>query len=347
MALMFLFVHTYIKKEGKENMYLGELISFGVAISWTATALFAEVASKRMGSLPLNVVRMVLSLIMLSLTLWLTVGTPYPPFTDEHTWLWLCLSGFVGYVLGDYCLFQSYILMSSRFGQLFMTLASPSAAIAAWILLGESMNPIAILGMTITLIGIGMSILTTGEDGNKKKLSFSLPLKGILFGIGAGAGQGIGLVLSKVGMEYYEQSIVSNGITDMDSYICPDAIIPISLAYIMPFASTMIRAIIGLIGFGIALLLFTHKGAGKLKSGITDATAMKCAIGAAFFGPFFGVSLSLLATLHTNTGIAQTIMSTTPVMIILPSWLLFHQKVTPMQVIGACISVIGVSLFFI
>ena len=50
--------------------YLGEIISLGVACSWTVTALFAEVGSKRIGSLQLNVVRMLLSLVMLGITLW-------------------------------------------------------------------------------------------------------------------------------------------------------------------------------------------------------------------------------------------------------------------------------------
>lgn len=328
-------------------MYIGEIIAFAVSVSWTATALFAEVASKRMGSLPLNVLRMVLSLAMLAITLWLTTGVPYPSFTDGNTWLWMSLSGFVGYVLGDYCLFQSYVLMNSRFGQLFMTLASPSAAISAWIILGEQMRPLAILGMIVTMIGIGMSILTRADEDSNHKVALSLPLKGVLFAIGAGTGQGIGLVLSKVGMRYYEQSISSSGIADMASYVCDDAIVPVSLGMVMPFASTMIRAIIGLVGFSAALFLFTRNSREKMTKAMTDGKAMRCAIGAAFFGPFIGVGLSLMATLYTSAGIAQTIMATTPVMIILPSWLLFHQRITLMQVIGAFISVIGVSLFFI
>ena len=63
-------------------MFVGEIISLFVALSWTVTALFAEVASKRMGSLPLNVVRMTMSLSLLVLTLWLTMGTPSPRFAD-------------------------------------------------------------------------------------------------------------------------------------------------------------------------------------------------------------------------------------------------------------------------
>lgn len=328
-------------------MYTGELISLLVAFSWTATALFAEVASKRMGTLPLNVVRMLLSLALLGITLWLTMGVPYPPLADGRTWLWLSLSGFVGYVLGDYCLFQSYVLMNSRFGQLFMTLSSPAAALTAWMLLGEQMQPLAIVGMIVTMTGIGMSVLSKGGDDDQHKLTLKLPLRGVLFGIGAGVGQGVGLVLSKVGMEYYQDSIAAAGITDMATYVMPDALVPVSLGFMMPFASTMMRAIIGMVGFTVALFCFTKRGGQQLHHAVTDRHAMLCAVGAAVFGPFVGVSLSLMATLYTNAGIAQTIMAMTPVFIILPSWLMFHQKVTWLEVVGAVISVVGVTLFFI
>lgn len=336
-------------------MYIGETISFAVALSWTATALFAEVASKRMGSLPLNVLRMSLSLAMLIITLWLTTGHPYPVMADGKAWLWLSMSGFVGYVFGDYCLFQSYVHMNSRFGQLFMTLASPVAALSAWVLLNEQMHLLAIAGMFITMAGICMSILTkaspTSAQGEKTStrhgVSLALPLKGVLYGIGAGTGQGLGLVLSKVGMEYYQKSLAANGVADLTSYVCPDAFIHVPMNLVMPFASTMIRAIVGLTGFCIAMFLFTKNGREKFSAGIRDSLALKCAIGAAFFGPFIGVGLSLMATLYTNAGIAQTIMATTPILIILPSWLLFHQRITALQVIGAFISVCGVSLFFI
>ena len=58
--------------------YLGEVISLVVACSWTGTALFAEIGSKRLGSLQMNVIRMLLSLLMLGATLWWFTGSPFP-----------------------------------------------------------------------------------------------------------------------------------------------------------------------------------------------------------------------------------------------------------------------------
>ncbi|MGL4520468.1 MAG: DMT family transporter [Phocaeicola sp.] len=307
--------------------YLGEFIALSVAFSWTITALYSEVASKRLGTLQLNVIRMVLSLAMLSGTLFWFTGTPYPLYTDEKVWFWLSLSGFVGYVLGDFCLFNAYVLIGSRFGQLFMTLAPPAAALSAWFVLGESLSIQALAGMVVTLLGISLSVLGKGE---KQKIGLQLPLKGVLYGVGAGIGQGVGLVLSKVGMNHYEAILPNN----MEC-----------VSEMLPFASTYIRAIMGMIGF--TLMMGMRKKFSTLIPAIKDAKGMKAALLATLFGPFIGVSLSLMAIQHTEAGIASTLMALTPILILWPAHLYFKQKVTIKEIIGACISVIGASLFFI
>ena len=327
-------------------MFIGETISLFVALSWTVTALFAEVGSKRMGSLPFNTVRMTMSLVFLALTLWLLMGTPYPRYADGSTWFWLLLSGIVGYVIGDYCLMQGYIHIGSRFGQLFMTLSAPTAAITARLFLGEQMRPIAILGMIITLSGIAMSILAKDDaTESSHKVKLKLPAKGIFYASMAGIGQGVGLVISKVGLLHYEQSVLAAGLSLNDVPV--GAILPLSLNISIPFAATMIRAYIGLAGFFLALVLFNKDGLAQLNRAVHDRKAMGCVLGSTIFGPFIGVSASLLATLYTSAGIAQTIFALTPILIIAPSALLFHQKVTVREVIGAVISVIGVALFFV
>lgn len=330
-------------------MLLGEILSICTAASFTTGALFAETASKRIGSLPLNVTRMVMSILLLGATLWVIMGAPYPRFADSGTWLWLILSGFIGYVLGDYCLFKGYIIIGSRFGQLLQTLSAPTAAITAWILLGEAMKPLAILGMVVVLVGISMSVLAKDDGQNQKSNGLSVrlkfPMKGILFGAGAGIGQGVGLVISKIGLQHYEQAVAMNGFLPND--VADGALLSIPFSISIPFAGTMIRAFIGLAGFSVALLAFSKNGRQQLSQAWHDRTSMWCALASTVFGPFVGVSLSLMATLYTSTGIAQTLMALSPILIILPAYWIFHQKVTVKEVIGACISVAGACLFFI
>ncbi len=310
--------------------YQGELISIGVAISWTLTALCFEYASKRLGTLSLNIIRLGMSIGMLALTLFAFTGHFYPVDAGGQAWLWLAVSGVVGYLFGDYCLFSSYILIGSRFGQLFMTLAPPSAAIAGMFILGERLSLFAVLGMTVTLLGIGLSILGRAEKGSKSLVQVKLPIKGILFGIGAGVGQGVGLVFSKLGMNYYVQDI-----DPLDT----------AAMQMVPFASTQIRAVVGLIGF-LLVMIWKRRGTALLHA-FKDGKSMWSATGGTFFGPFLGVSFSLMAVQYTQAGIASTLMALTPVIILLPSYMLFKQKITLKEVVGAVISVIGVSLFFI
>lgn len=309
---------------------LGESIALVVTVSWTLCALFGEMATKRLGALPLNVIRMVLTLLLLGAALWFMVGHPYPYLANGQTWLWLSLSGLMGFGFGDYCLFNSYVLIGSRFGQLFMTLASPFAALTAWMLLDERMSALGILGMTITLTGIGMSILgKTPSEDTHRHVSVKLPLKGVVFAIGASMGQGVGLVLSKIGLNHY--TLAATG----------ETVHPL----LFSVGGTMIRALTGL--FCFLFLLFLKRKADRLVTAVQDRRGMHYAFWATVLGPAVGVSLSLLAVQYTQAGIAQTIMSLVPVLIIWPSHILFKTKVTRREVIGACIAVCGTALFFI
>ncbi len=303
--------------------YIGELISIGVAFSWTATALLSEFGSKRLGNLTLNVLRMALALVF-SLVLFLVVtGSPLPAGASSEACFWMLLSGLVGYVIGDFCLFQCYIIIGSRFGQLFMTLAPLAAALMAWVTLGQQMTIMSIVAMLVTLFGISVSVLGRGE---KHKVSLKLPLNGVLFAIGAALCQGVGLVLSKIGMDHYET----------------DAAMP---DWLIPFSANFYRCVAGIIGF--AILHYFHDGMAPFRDALRDKKGLSVAIATTIFGPFVGVGFSLMAVQYTAAGIASTLMAMTPIIIILPSYWLFHEKITWKAVVGAFISVIGVSLFFL
>ena len=308
-------------------MLTGELLSLTVAVMWTFTAIFAEMASRRMGALPLNVWRMVVTVAAIMGMLWFVSGSPWPQYADARVWAWMLASGFMGFVFGDYCLFGSYLLIGSRFGQLFMTLAGPFAALSSWLILGEGMSWLALLGMIVTISGISLSICGRDEKGHRR---VRLPAKGILLGMGAGMGQGVGLVLSKSGLQCYE------------SLLPPDAA---SMEMMLPFAATMMRALMGLLGFG--LMLMWQGRTRQLASAWTDRKAGLSALGAILLGPLFGVSLSLQAVHLTSAGVAQTLMSLTPVFILWPSHLFFGTPVKPREVAGALIAIAGASLFFL
>jgi drug/metabolite transporter (DMT)-like permease len=292
----------------------GEFYALLVAIFWTITALSFESASKKVGSLPVNLIRLFLGLVFLSILNWTFRGIPFPTDASAHNWIWLSVSGLIGFVFGDLFLFKSYTIVGSWFAMLIMTLAPPMAAIFGWLILGETMKASSLLGMILTLMGIAIAIFSRGEEGQKFRIH--KPFLGILYAFGGALGQALGIVFSKYGMGNYH-----------------------------PFAATQIRIITGVLGFAAIVT-----GMGRWSSVINafkNKPAILATTNGSFFGPFLGVSFSLMAIRYTTTGIASTIMAMVPIFIIAPSVILFKHKITRREILGSIISVIGVALFFI
>ncbi len=294
--------------------HIGELAALGVALSWTITALSFEYASNRVGSLNVNLIRLPLAFLYLSIFCYFFRGNILPIDAGKHQWIWLSISGLVGFTFGDLFLFKSYTYIGSRFSMLIMTLAPPMAAIMGWFVFGEKLTYFSFIGMCLTIAGI-IIVVNSHKDRATKKFS-KLSAKGILFAFFGSVGQSGGLILSKVGMQNYNA-----------------------------FASTQIRIISGTVGF--ISIMFLMSRLKNISSALRNKDGMKGIIIGSVFGPFIGVSLSLYSIQRANTGIASTIMSIVPILIIAPSVFIFKQKIKTSEIIGAIMSVIGVSLFFI
>lgn len=294
--------------------HLGEAAALTTAVCWTVTAVCFESAGKKVGSLAVNFIRLIIAFVLLGAFTLFTRGMFLPLDADGTTWLWLLISGLIGFVIGDLFLFQAYVEIGSRISMLIMSSVPPITAITGYLLMGERITLLSAIGMLIAISGIALVILCRNSDDKKIKLSH--PLKGLIYAFIGALGQAFGLVFSKLGMGGYN-----------------------------PFAATQIRVIAAIIGF--AIVITTSKNWGKLGGAIKDRSAMKFISIGSFFGPFLGVSFSLLAVQHTATGIVSTITSISPILIIPASVFMFKEKVLPKEILGACISIIGVAMLFI
>ena len=101
----------------------------------------------------------------------------------------------------------------------------------------------------------------------------------------------------------------------------------------------------GIVGF--AVMMHFKETFAPLRRSVHDRKGMTAAVATTIFGPFVGVGCSLMAVQYTAAGIASTLMALTPIIIILPARWLFGQPITLKSVVGAIISVVGVSLFFL
>ncbi len=299
--------------------HFGEIASLLTAVFWTVTAMSFEAAGKRVGALSLNLIRLFIGFTFLTIYSYFSRGLILPTDANGEQWFWLLLSGVIGFVLGDLFLFQAFILIGARISMLIMSLVPPLTAIIGWMTLGEVLTAKEFLGMGITMSGIAMVMFLRKKphvEKPKKAFKISVTLTGVLLAFGGAVGQAAGLVLSKKGMGDYNA-----------------------------FAATQIRIIAGMVGFTIVITV--AKRWGRVMQGLRNGTAMKFMTVGSLFGPFLGVSFSLLAVQYIETGIAATIMSIVPVLIIGPSVVLKHEKVNVWEILGALLSVVGVALFFL
>ncbi len=297
----------------------GEMYALFAALLWVFGAMLFESLGKKNGATTVNFLRLLLGFIFLSIFTLFSRGFLLPLDADLHSWLWLLLSGIVGFAIGDLFLFKALVMIGARISMLIMTLAPPTAAILGWIILGETLSSFQLIGMIVTLFGIAIVILQRQDknatDIEKKGQKFKYPLIGILMAVIGALGQGTGLVLSKLGMRDYNA-----------------------------FAAVQIRIIAGLFGLGI-IISFSKKWKTVLKP-IGNIRTMSLLSLGAVLGSFLGISFSLLAIKYTNTGVASTIMAIQPILLIPASMVFFKEKVNFTEVIGALVAVSGIVLFF-
>jgi len=290
------------------------------AVFWTVTSMSFEAAGKRIGSLSVNLIRLYLAFFIYSIYLYFTRGMFFPTDATGFAWLWLSISGLVGFALGDLLLFQAFVVVGARVSMLIMSLVPPMTALLGWMILGETLSVQSLAGMVITISGIVLVVMKRENpepNTNKKnRIKFSYPLVGILLAVGGAAGQAVGLVLSKYGMKDYDA-----------------------------FAASQIRVMAGLVGF--TLIFIFMKRWDKLKTGLRDRKGMQLTLLGSIFGPFLGVSFSLLAVQNTSAGVAATIMAIVPVLIIPPAIILFKERISIREVIGSILAVAGVALLFL
>jgi len=227
----------------------------------------------------------------------------------------LSLSGFVGFVITDMFLFTAYKIVGPRITMLFMALSPIITAGIAFLFLDETLDIKSALGMGLVISGIFITVFAKQNSVSFSKINKE-DRRGYIFAILATIGQSIGVILTKIGIGDYH-----------------------------PVSGTQIRLFTAIIGFALMSLFYT-KGR-NIKEALKNPEGLKFTAIGSIFGPFLGVTLSLVAIQRVNVGIASTLMGLTPVIIILPELLFFKRKIKPLEILGALVAVSGTAVFFL
>ena len=314
---------------------VGVLAGLSTAVLWTATAVCFESASRRLGSLAVNVLRLVVAAFLFVGLSLIRTHDFLPALPSHQAWFYLCLSGLIGFVIGDVLLFQAFVLIGARLSMLIYASVPLMTALCGFIFLGESMSGRALAGMALTVLGIAVAV-GGKQDRSKAGTSaeaHSRRVAGILMAVGGSAGQAAGLLLGK------------RGAVGVDSFAATQIRVLAGLAGFLTVAvvAGRTRSLCKLVHEAIALPLLprvvveTH----HLRSLRRDLVVM--CVGA-LLGPFLGVSLGLLSTQLLAAGTASTLMSTVPVLLIPVSALAFRERTSWAEVAGALLAVGGVAV---
>ena len=296
--------------------YLGEVASLFTAICWSTNAVLFAKAGRRVGSPTVNMVRLGVALgVMLALHL-ATAGTLLPHGVGPARLAWLGTSGLIGFALGDALLFEAYILLGPRLTVLVFTLWPVFAALLAFAFLGQSMTLPRIGAMVVTLGGIALVVSERGQAGPAGRTGHSV--LGLFLALGGALGQAVGFLFSKFGM--------AGGLG--------------------PVSANLIRVAAGVLALGAWQAVRGELLPNLRKLQDTQAATL---IGlGALFGPVIGVVLSLYAINHARyMGVASTIMSLSPVILLPYSVFIERERVGVRAVAGTVISIGGAAALFL
>lgn len=302
------------------QIIFGGIAALMAALLWAVAAIIFQRLGENVPPAELNLVKGSLAvLLMIVTTLLLGESLPVMP---ALTFILLIISGIVGIGIGDTAYFESLNHMGSSLALLLGMLAPPLTGVIAWVFMGETIPLIGWLGIAITIGGVAWVITEERSGEHKIKVNYR---QGLKFAIIASLSQAIGAVISRYAM-------TEAGVT------------------VSALQTAIIRLLAGIVYLTFLLILsrrslfvWLRNDDPENKTSKWKLIRMIALVG--FIGTYSAVWLQQLSIQYTPVGIAQTLLSTSP-LFILPIIALRGEKLSFRAVCGAVVALGGIVLLF-
>jgi drug/metabolite transporter (DMT)-like permease len=288
----------------------GEAAALVAAVAWASASVIWGRAGRRVPPLELNFTKGAVGLVLLAITLALQ-GELFTGVDRRAVWL-LGVSGAVGIGLGDTAYFEAINALGPRRALLLSMLAPPLAGIVAWMTLGEKLSHSSWIGMLFTVGGVAW-VITERIPGSGKPAAHLL--RGVWMGVLASVAQVVGAVLSRTA---FEQTTVT------------------------PVYSALIRMAAAVVTLFVWITFSRRKRKWTVHR---SRDAWGLVLAATFVGTYLGITLQQFAFKFANTGVAQTLLSTSP-LFVLPIAVALGEKVSPRAVVGVILALAGIAMLF-
>ncbi|MEZ8629221.1 DMT family transporter [Vibrio lentus] len=298
-------------------MYIGELAAIGAAIVWACATWIYGQFGHRFSAMQLNIVKGVVASGMM---LFVMPLIPMPEFelSANHFWI-LAISGVIGIAIGDSAYFAALKRIGANKTLLLESLAPPLSGVLALMFLGAALTLQSWLGVVITTLAVTFVVFqpsksASGDSSDKAQWS------GIGYGLVASVCQASGVVIS-------HYALVAGDVP--------------------PLLGALIRLTIGVFAVMLVIPFVDKKPYKSIKRDLWAMTKLDklWLLGAIFVGTFLALWLQQVALKNANPAIAQTLIATSPVFILV-IYALKGEKVSKQSLIGTLVALGGISLFF-
>jgi drug/metabolite transporter (DMT)-like permease len=289
---------------------VGELCAVAAAILWAiGSLLFGRLGREGVPPGAMNLGKLVFAGSLLAITALVLTGHVVPTDAPTSAIVLLVLSGIAGLTIGDTAYFGAIVAIGVP-RAILLTLSAPVfAALGGWLWLGEQLDVRALAGMALVFFGIILVVIRRDVEGAPSST------RGIVLGVIAALGQAAGSLLSRRAMQ-----------VGLD-----------------PLAAAVGRILTGGIGL-YAIALLTRDAIPWTRALLTKRTWLRVGL-ASLVGTYCGIWLAQTALLRArSTGVATTLLATSPVFALPIAHVAGHEKLTLRAVSGVLITIAGIAV---
>jgi len=300
--------------------HFGEWMAVLAALIFAGTSILFTTAGQRLGVTTLNLMRLLGAVLLLGATHLVLVGRLWPD-APLASILWIGASGIAGLAIGDSALFRAFTLIGPRRSMLGMASAPVFTVVAAWLLVGERLGPQALIGIATVMGGVVLAVVGRDPGGGPfAHLDRALIRRGYALATIGAAGQGLGSAFVKHGM--------AGGAVAVD-----------------PLSATLVRMVFAFAAYWV-VALWRHDLRALLRP-LRDRRGTASLALATVLGPYVSVYISILAIRYAEAGVAQVLLGAVPVFVLLPAWLVYRDRPSPLSLAGVVVAVAGGAILFL
>ncbi len=302
------------------------LPAFSATVLFSLSVVFAARATQRLGGIAANFYRLCVAAVVLAF--WAHASGE--GLGGGAFWLFF-LSGLIGFGIGDVALYQALPRLGPRLTILLVhCLAAPFAALAEWTWLGSQLTATQILSGLTILMGVAVALAPPAH----LHLTPKVLAAGIVFGLVAALGQGMGAVVSR------------------KAYSVAKAAGHDSAAFTFGLTAAYQRVLGGLTFSFLPSLAVIRRARLKGNASLPDETAKAHRLGKgipvwiwvllnALAGPTLGVACYQWALATTPSGVVLAIVAVTPIVVIPFAYLFEGDRPGHWSLLGGVLAVAG------